>query len=174
MQMRDVHSLFWTAALIALLVGGSSTHASPPVDPQSGGSGKAFDVQTAPLQLRLPILAVMTGAINRASYPIFEATTSGRELHDDAWLEIGQAAIDLVGAASLITLPGTGRTDAAWVADPNWLRFSSDMQSASIAVGLAAANKDRTALTESTARLAQSCQSCHIQFSARLLTTPSN
>ncbi|MBI1362254.1 MAG: hypothetical protein GC155_18420 [Alphaproteobacteria bacterium] len=160
-------------ALTALLCGGNVAGAAPPIHSQSG-SGETASQPASPLKLRLPILAVMTGVINRASYPIFEAATSGRDLHDDEWLGIGQNAIDLVGAASLITLPGTGQADAAWVADPNWLKLSADMQTASIAVGLAAANKDRAAMTESASRLAQSCQSCHIQFSARLLTAPPN
>ncbi len=128
--------------------------------------------QPAPLPLRVPFLAVMAGSINAASFDIFQAAASAKDLTDDDWLRIGRAAVDLVGDASLITLAGTGPKDADWAADPGWLKFSADMQSASFAVGTAADAKNRAALTEATARLAQSCQSCHLEFSPHLVTSP--
>jgi hypothetical protein len=113
----------------------------------------------------------MTGAINRASYEVFQATTSAGDLNERSWLTVGEAAVDLVGAATLITTPGTGPRDAAWIRDPRWRQLAADMQEAGLSVGVAASSRDRIALTESASRLAQSCQSCHLVFSARLLTT---
>ena len=121
--------------------------------------------KAAPLPLHIPISAVMTGAINRAAAPVFQAATSGRDLSDRDWLGLGQDAIDLVGAATLITLPGTGPDDLSWVSHPDWLKLSTDMQIAGSALGFAATKRDRTALTEAAAHLAQSCQSCHLRFS---------
>jgi hypothetical protein len=114
----------------------------------------------------------MTGAINRSSSVAFQAAASTGDLSDEDWLKIGEAAVNLTGAATLITIPGTGPQDAEWTANPKWRGLSSDMQAAAIALGVAASKKDRPALTESTAQLAQSCQSCHLEFSARLLTSP--
>jgi hypothetical protein len=136
-----------------------------------GGEQVAPEAQEAPLSLRIPILAVMVGSTNRSSFEIFRAAASSATLSDDDWLRVGQAAVDLVGDASLITMAGTGPKDAAWVADPKWMRLSADMQAASFAVGVAADAKDRAALTEATARLAQSCQSCHLEFSPHLVTS---
>jgi hypothetical protein len=132
----------------------------------------ASAAQTEPLPLRIPIPAVMTGAINRSSSIVFQAAASTSDLSEDDWLSVGEAAVNLTGAATLITIPGTGPQDAEWTTNPKWRGLSSDMQDAAIAVGAAASKKDRSALTESTARLAQSCQSCHLEFSARLLTAP--
>lgn len=127
--------------------------------------------EIAPLPLRIPILAVMMGSINASSYDVFQASASGQNLSASEWLRVGQAAVNLVGDSTLITLPGTGPSDSTWVAAPNWMRLSRDMQEASFAVGAAADKTDRAALTEATARLAQSCQSCHLEFSPRLVTS---
>jgi len=141
-----------------------------PASPE--GEQVAPAAQAAPLALRIPILAVMAGSTNRSSFEIFRAAATSATLSDDDWLRVGQAAVDLVGDASLITMAGAGPKDAAWVADPKWMRLSADMQAASFAVGVAADAKDRAALTEATARLAQSCQSCHLEFSPHLVTSP--
>ena len=144
---------------------GDSKASKPAVEP-------APAARAAPLPLRVPFLAVMAGSINAASFDIFQAAASARDLTDGDWLRIGRAAVDLVGDASLITLAGTGPKDAAWAADPRWVQLSADMQSASFAVGAAADAKNRAALTEAAARLAQSCQSCHLEFSPHLVTSP--
>lgn len=125
----------------------------------------------APLPLRVPISAIMTGTISISSYRIFQGATVVERLSDDDWLRIGADAVELVGAATLITVPGTGSQDAAWVSNPAWTEQSAAMQSAAMAVGGAAAKRDREALGQSTARLAQSCQSCHMIFSPRLVTS---
>jgi hypothetical protein len=124
------------------------------------------------LPLRLPIAAVMTGTINKSSYEIFQAATAVEDLSESDWLGIGEAAVNLVGAATLITIAGTGPQDATWTSDPRWQQLSADMQAAGLSVGAAASHQDRGALTESTSRLAQACQSCHLVFSPRLLTSP--
>lgn len=126
---------------------------------------------SAPLPMRIPISAVMAGLVNESSFEIFQSATADRELSDADWLRIGSAAIDLVGASTLVTLPGTGDEDAAWVSDQRWLQASADMQEAGMAVGRAANARDQAALQEATAQLAQSCQSCHIVFSPRLVAT---
>lgn len=168
---RALRALFMAGAFAASLSVGAcqpagDAKAAPGADPA------ASTTQPAPLPLRVPFLAVMAGSINAASFDIFQAAASAKDLTDDDWLRIGRAAVSLVGDASLITLAGTGPKDAAWAADPDWLKLSADMQSASFAVGTAADARDRAALTEATARLAQSCQSCHLEFSPHLVTSP--
>jgi hypothetical protein len=127
---------------------------------------------TGRLPLRIPISAVMTGAINRASNRIFRTATLLDQPSEADWLELGEAAVELVGAATLVTIEGTGPSDNVWVADSRWRGFSAEMQSAALAAGAAASSRSRAALTEAAARLAQSCQSCHLAFSTRLITTP--
>jgi hypothetical protein len=116
----------------------------------------------------------MAGGVNTASGDVFRTNLSASDLSDEEWLRMGEAAISLTGDATLITLPGTGPNDAIWVADPRWMQSASDMQAASFAIGAAASRKDRAALSEATARLAQSCQSCHLVFSPHLVTSTPN
>jgi cytochrome c556 len=115
----------------------------------------------------------MAGAINRSSNTIFGIAVSADRPTDEEWVRVGEAAIILTGAATLISIPGTGPRDAEWVANPRWRVLSSEMQAAAMAVGSASSRNDRNALTEATARLAQSCQSCHLEFSGRLVTSGS-
>ena len=164
-----------TAGMLALGVAACDNQETPDAN-AVGSSGPAAEQdghsQREHLPLRVPIAAVMTGAINQSSYQVFQAATSAEDLSETGWLATGEAAVNLVGAATLITLPGTGPQDAAWTSDPRWKQLSADMQSASLSVGAAASGKNRAALTKSASRLAQSCQSCHLVFSARLLTSP--
>ena len=130
-------------------------------------------IRTQQLPIGVSILAVMAGSINRSSTDIFRAATSAKDLSPGDWLQVSEAAVDLIAAATLITTPGTGPNDGAWVADPRWLKPSTEMQAAGVIASIAARNKDRAALTDAAARLAQSCQSCHMSFSPRLVTSPS-
>jgi hypothetical protein len=166
-------NLMVAAAVAAGLAGcnptsGTSTSSSPASDLSQTDETRS----PAYLPLRIPISAVMTGIINRSSYEIFRHATSVRDPSDSDWLGIAAAAVDLVGAATLVTIPGPGPQDPEWTASSDWMRLSVDMQAAALAVGAAASGKNRVALTESAARLAQSCQSCHLQFSPRLATSP--
>jgi hypothetical protein len=147
----------------------TDAHATGSPDSAAEQDGRS---QSEHLPLRIPIAAVMTGAINRSSYDVFQAATSTEDLSENGWLGLGEAAVSLVGAATLITVPGTGPEDVAWTGDPRWRRLSAEMQGASLSIGAAASSRDRTALADATARLAQSCQSCHLVFSSRLLTSP--
>jgi len=60
----------------------------------------------------------MLGPMHDASTDVFTAAMSPEALSDDDWLTAGRAAVDLVGSASTITLPGSGPQDIAWTTDP--------------------------------------------------------
>lgn len=159
-------------ALLAL----AACHRPPPVAATAQEPPKPAPTAPAtgqpPLKLAVPILAIMLNTINEASYVIFRAGISDEPLNDDQWRRTANAAIALVGDASLITLPGAGPNDAAWTSDPEWMQFAKEMQLASLDVGKAAVSMDREGLGQATARLAQACQSCHARFSSRLVTAP--
>jgi hypothetical protein len=167
----------WLACVIGAMLGlaacqpasdaGSAVESAPPV-----AETPAPPLQSAPLPLRIPILVLMVGDINAASGDVFRTNLSDKDLSDQDWLRMGEAAVSLTADATLITMPGTGPNDANWVADSRWMQSASDMQTASFDIGAAASRKDRAALSEATARLAQSCQSCHLVFSPHLVTSP--
>ena len=116
------------------------------------------------LPLRIPIRGVMAGVMDFSAHGVFESATSDMPLTDKDWLAAGLASINLIGSATLITMPGTGPHDSEWVADPEWRRRAQEMQSASIAAGVGITKKDRTAFLKAADRLAVACQSCHDRF----------
>jgi hypothetical protein len=130
------------------------------------------NIERDALPLAIPLSAVMAGPVNRASNSVFRLSTRPESLSEADWTQMAVDAVDLVGLASLITLPGTGPEDSRWIGDSRWRAFSVDMQAASVALGSAATRLDEFALRDAVARLAQSCQSCHLVFSPRLVTSP--
>jgi hypothetical protein len=159
------------AACLAACDATPSATASPPAAAPVDTAGAVTPPETT-LPLRIPLLAVMNGAVAQSAGEVFSAATAAAEPDAVTWQRLSAAAVDLVGNATLITLPGTGPEDAAWIADPRWRPLAADMQDAGFAVGVAAQSHDRAALTLASSRLAQSCQSCHMVFSSRLLTSP--
>jgi hypothetical protein len=154
--------------LTAFALGASATAQSPAFGadasaarPDQAAPGGEPD---SPLPLRTPIRAVMAGIIDFSSHGVFLAAMAEGTLNENDWLATGLAALNLVGAATLITTAGAGPNDSSWVADPDWRQFAFDMQASSINVGIAVRQKNRAALLAAADRLARSCQSCHDQF----------
>lgn len=117
-----------------------------------------------PMPLRVPIKGVMAGVIDFSAHGVFVTATSEEPLKKEDWLAAGLASINLIGASSLITLPGTGPHDADWVAEPSYRHWAEAMQAASTSAGAATARKDRIGLLDAANRLATVCQSCHDMF----------
>jgi hypothetical protein len=121
-----------------------------------------------PLPLRTSLKGVMIGVIDFSSHGVFQTATTKDLLSDSDWYAASVAAINLIGSASLITLPGTGDEDAAWVADPRWRKWASAFQQASVDSAKAIGKHDRTALLLAADRIARACQSCHDDFRPEL------
>ncbi|MDP3739218.1 MAG: hypothetical protein Q8R02_17645 [Hyphomonadaceae bacterium] len=117
-----------------------------------------------PLPLRVPIKGVMAGVVEFSAHGVFTSAISEMPLTEDDWLAAGLASINLIGSATLITLPGTGPHDAEWVADPDYRRWAEAMQLASISAGAATVRKDRAGLLAAANRIAIACQSCHAMY----------
>ncbi|HVY87968.1 MAG TPA: hypothetical protein VG942_03820 [Hyphomonadaceae bacterium] len=119
---------------------------------------------TAPLPLRVPIRGVMIGIVDFSSYGLFKVATEKAPLTDSDWTAAGYAAVNLISAASTITLPGTGPDDASWTNDPRWRSIATSLQAASIDAGIAIRNKDRGKLLQAANAVASSCAACHTLF----------
>ncbi len=145
------------AALAAALASQATAQTASPVQAAIPTAGHV-------LPLHVPIRAVMAGIIDFSAFGVEKTASSADTPTDKDWLSVGLAALNLVGASTLITLPGTGAHDAAWVSNPDWTRWAAEMQSSATDVAIAVRRQDRTALGVSAARLRASCQSCHDQF----------
>src|SRR5687767_9637572 len=116
------HVLGGAPALLLLLAAGCSPPAKivaaalvpiPAVIPATAPVAQA-------LPLSVPINAVMVAMVDFAADGIWRPAVSETPLTNNQWLLAEQDAVNLVAAATLITTPGTGLNDAAWVADPDW------------------------------------------------------
>jgi hypothetical protein len=117
-----------------------------------------------PLPLRVPIKGVMAGVVDFSAHGVFTTATSDTPLTENDWLAAGLTATNLIGSATLITLPGTGPHDAEWVSDPAYRRWAAAMQSASISAGAATLRKDQAGLLAAANQIAIACQSCHAVY----------
>ena len=107
-----------------------------------------------PLLLRVPIKGVMAGVVDFSAHGVFTTAISEMPLTEGDWLAAGLASINLIGSATLITLPGTGPHDAEWVSDPDYRHWAEAMQSASISAGAATLRKDRAGFLAAANRIA--------------------
>lgn len=112
----------------------------------------------------MPIHGVMIGVIDFSSFGVFLSATTERPLSEKEWNAAGLAALNLIGASTLITIAGTGPNDAKWTADPAWRQSASNMQAASVAAAIAVRSRNRDALTSAANTLADACQACHAKF----------
>jgi hypothetical protein len=116
----------------------------------------------------MPIAGVMLGVMDFSSHGLFKIATSEGAPSTRDWYAASLAALNLIGSSTLITLPGTGDHDDAWVGDPRWRAFASAMQGASVDAGIATRNRDQVALLLAADRLAEACQACHDVFRPEL------
>jgi hypothetical protein len=125
----------------------------------------------AALPLGVSINAVMVGLIDHASHSIWDAGAPGKApKNDKAWQEVEHHAIQLAAAASVISTPGTGSADAAWVKNPEWQRYAKEMSDAALEGSNAAKSKDVKALAAVGDKLVATCENCHKAYKGDLPT----
>jgi hypothetical protein len=140
---------------------------SPVATAQTPGALAPTQRADGPLALGIPIRTVMNGIIDFWTFGVLWLATSNEALDDDDWRTLSLASLNLTIAATAITAPGAGPNDAAWVADPDWRKWATEMQSAAVMLERAAEGRDRQALSAAGNRLADACLSCHTQFKPR-------
>ncbi|MBP9234220.1 MAG: cytochrome c [Hyphomonadaceae bacterium] len=162
--------LAWSA-LIALIASVSGCVASPcdclPRDAAlilPRAQAIAYGETPPPLPLRIPIKGVMAGIIDFSAHGVFTLAISDKPLTDSDWTAAGLASINLIGSASLITLPGSGPDDADWIATPEWQVWAKTFQQASITTAIAIRGKNQAGFLAAANTLADACQSCHSRF----------
>ena len=128
-------------------------------------------VAPAPSVLGVSLNAVMVGLVDHASHSIWEAATPEKAPKtDEAWDEIQHHAIQLAAAGSVIAMPGTGTSDAAWVKNPDWQRYANELSDLGGQAWDAAKKKDMKAISEVGDKLVTNCESCHKAYKGELPT----
>ena len=89
--------------------------------PSNAAEQPAVAASSVPLGVSLN--AVMVGLVDHASHSIWEAaTTEHAPKSDKDWEEVQHHAIQVAAAGTVISMAGTGESDAAWVKNPEWQR----------------------------------------------------
>ncbi len=130
----------------------------------------APSIQAEPLDLAVPINAVMVALVDFAADGIWRPAASETGLSDEQWLLAEQDAVNLIASTTLITMPGIGINDAKWVSDPDWRRWATEMRAVSLEAKAAIDLKDQERLRLVGDRLVELCQACHQKFKPGLPT----
>lgn len=138
------------AGALALLCG-CSQPAPPPPPPQAG------------LPLVLPMLDVMRASVEIPADGLWELQSMEKPTAED-WALADQDAADLIAATSLITRPGTGKDDAARLANPDWQAWAMELQKAALAARAAAKAKNLEAFSTAADKISEVCLACHTKY----------
>jgi cytochrome c' len=111
----------------------------------------------------LSILDLMRASVEIPADGIW-AAQGAEKLSDDDWLLVDQDSVSVAGAATLISMPGTGKNDRKWVANADWQSWAHDVQTTALAIRAAAKAKDSTKFSAAADHLSEVCQSCHTKY----------
>lgn len=116
-------------------------------------------------QLSLPVSLneVMVALVNHSADPIWQAAWR-TPASDDVWRSLERNAYQLEIAGALLTVPGTGPMDVAWTSDPNWGKFSNQLEESAAMARAAILARDLEAIKVAGDALVTVCEGCHIAF----------
>ena len=141
----------------------------------SGGVEQKPAVQQSaavvPLPPALSINAEMVSLVDHSAHELWNLEKEGSgPKTDQEWEEVEHHAMQLVAAGSLITLGGTGPSDAGWVQSPDWKVHAQKLVDTATKEVNAARDKNLDALVKANGDLVEVCEGCHKQFKPPLPT----
>lgn len=116
------------------------------------------------LPLDMSINQVMVAVVDDAAHSIWEGGNTTKRLTDGQWQTIEAHTYQLEAAATLISLGGTGKVDAAWTATPAFQANLRKLREMAITSRKAVSAKDQAALRRAGDQLVTVCEGCHKQF----------
>jgi len=116
------------------------------------------------LPLNMSINQVMVAVVDDAAHSIWEGGNTTKRLTDGQWQTIEAHTYQLQAAATLISLGGTGKVDAAWTDKPAFQENVRKLRDMAITARQAVAAKDQAALRRAGDNLVTVCEGCHKQF----------
>ncbi|HWW20187.1 MAG TPA: cytochrome c [Steroidobacteraceae bacterium] len=86
------------------------------------------------------------------------------KLSDDEWLLAEQDSTNLVAAASLLGMPGTGKKDRNWIASADWQGWVREFRRTALELHAAAKAHDLPKLSAAGDHLTKVCEDCHAKY----------
>ncbi len=83
---------------------------------------------------------------------------------EEDWYQLGNHAVELASAATLIKMGGTGGHDMEWAKDSRWQTAADHLATAAIAARAATVAKDKAALVTANGTIVDACEECHKAF----------
>jgi len=170
------HRVSIAAAVMALL-GACANSSNPPADqaPAAAGNASVTSAAAAPLTLPISLNAIMVGAIDHASHPLFSVSnalygTGKLPKTDDDWLEVKYHAYQMIILGKVIQLPGTGPRDVEWTSSPEWKGYAEVLSSVGMDMLKLAEAKDSKGFDVLGNKLIDACEACHRAFKPEIPT----
>ena len=126
----------------------------------------AVEQSAAPaISAPLSINELMVMIVDIPGERLWDVEKAGRRpTSDDQWYHLENHAAELIGAATLIRLGGTGPRDAEWVRDPAWQASSEQMITAAQRARAAAKARNFDDLVTANGEIVDACEACHKVF----------
>ena len=141
------------AVLGALIAVGWSASAAPKTAPKG-----------AYLPLNMSINQVMVAVVDDAAHMIWEGGNTDKPLTKGQWQTVELHTYQLQAAATLVSLGGTGKSDANWTASPGFQQYVRKLRDMAITTRHAVDTKDQKALRKDGDDLVTICEGCHKQY----------
>lgn len=116
-----------------------------------------------PRALPISMLDMMRASVEIPSSGLW-AIQSAEKLSDEDWLLVDQDAADLAASTTLMSMPGAGKNDAAWVANADWQAWTAEVRNTALEARAAGEAKDQARLSTALDHLTEVCQACHDKY----------
>jgi hypothetical protein len=140
-------------------------------DPPASDGTEEMAVVSLDVAPATSLNAVMVGLVDHAAHHIWDLGREGMAPTSNLeWEEVQHHSIQLIAAGSYITLGGTGRMDATWVAEPRWAGWAQAVSDAGVLALDAANQRDLDGVLAAGDSLIVACEGCHQEFKLALPT----
>ena len=150
---RKMAAAFSITVLSALIVIGWSASAEQKVAPKRPA-----------VPLDMSINQVMVAVVDDAAHTIWEGGNTQKKLTDGQWQVLEAHTYQLQAAATLISLGGTGKSDAYWTASTGFQANVMKLRDTAVAARHAVQAKNHAALSKVGDDLVTVCEGCHKQY----------
>ena len=121
------------------------------------------------VKLPVSLNAAMVRLVDHSSHDLWELEKKGNQPKtEDDWENVEHHATQVVLAAAVIRLEGTGVHDKEWTTNEKWHTFAKAMSDAGTAALKAAEARNFDGVVAANGQLAESCGNCHNEFKPAL------
>jgi len=146
-----------------------TTATAPPAPQPSPAPAASPPPAPTVLNPTVSINEVMVDVIDHAGHNLWQVERKGKAPKTDQdWDNIEEHAVQLLSAATVITVGGTGPNDMVWISTPSWVERAKKLADAAAEAMNAGQNKKFDALVAANGKIVDACEGCHKEFKPNL------